>query len=110
VTSAPNMSLKPFGYHPGHYSCRCIDCPTQRKPQDYLNPYPGMANAFEGAKGSYRCEMHAAAAKAEFAAERADFKPATPPVPPQPDLRRLVDALEVALEEVKKLASLPVTK
>jgi hypothetical protein len=60
MPAAARQDLRGFGYLPGHYNCRCIDCPAGPiEPRTMTVP-----NIFTGAKGSYRCETHATAAKA----------------------------------------------
>jgi hypothetical protein len=62
---ATRAELTAFGHAPGHYLCRCIDCPDVR--DTLMN---GNRNQFEGSKGSYRCETHATAAMARHRDEQ----------------------------------------
>ena len=48
VTQAED--LKPWGFIPGFYECRCVDCSAQ----------------FLAAKNAWRCDLHARAAKAIY--------------------------------------------
>lgn len=47
-----DLSLKDFGWAPGHYTIKCIDCPPPSNSGDWNI----------GDKRAWRCEKHAQAA------------------------------------------------
>lgn len=66
MSAVSRTDLAGFGFAPGHYLNRCIECPDERDHEQMRS-----RNQFTGAKGSYRCETHATAAKARHKDEMA---------------------------------------
>lgn len=66
-TAGEAVDLRPWGYVPGHYSFRCVDCPAPAN-------FAGWA---QGAKRSIRCEQHAREAMARQSLSPSSGEPAS---------------------------------